>query len=120
GCQPSPSGGGTNPFLAQADAGLQVAAVFPCGDDTCIAGLEYCSTSPGDCGGSYTTCIKAPSECVSSCSGWAACQADAGGPSAPGCTDVSGVGISLQYQDDYSGCQGCYGCPPARLERLAA
>jgi len=119
GCSSSQSGG-TNPFLAQSDAGLQVAAVFPCGDDTCVAGLEYCSTSPSNCGGSYTSCIKAPSECVTSCAGWTACQADAGDSSDTTCADVGGVGISVVYPTSYEGCGGCYGCPPARLERLAA
>jgi hypothetical protein len=121
GCTTTHSGG-TNPFLAQSDAGLQLAEVFPCGDDTCVAGLEYCSVSPGNCGGSYSSCIKAPTDCVSSCAGWAACQADAGDPSTPTCTDVAAGAISVDYtqEGDYGGCQGCYGCPPARLERLVA
>jgi hypothetical protein len=123
-CSSSPQPG-TTAESVQGDAGAR----FACADASCLVGQEVC-WSETDCYGGTTTqrCAALDASAyTSSCAADPTCSgcigrnvADAKPPYVDpsyGCMDRDGGGVDL-YED--INCVGCYGAPPARLERLAS
>jgi hypothetical protein len=124
--------------VPEPEAGEDAARALPCGDLTCAWPATYCSEyqmadcrymcgqDPGGCQPPQSTfgCHPAsvPPQCASAPT--CACVADAGGPfdTVGGAQSVScsNGGLYVKNTVTLTGCGGCYGCPPARLERLVA
>jgi len=113
---------------AIADAGADAARAFACGDRTCVWPATYCLNDRVE----QVPCGSNPGHTVSStfsCVAWEVPAQCGQPPTCETCTDA-GVGWSTggTCSDDgwlvthyltNNGC-GCYGCPPARFERLIA
>jgi hypothetical protein len=92
------------------------AQTFACGDASCNIATEFCSDDTCQGGGASCTPIDGgfPAVCAATptCACLAPYEANSGYQFGCGVSDAGGMTW-------FATCAGCYGSPPARLERLA-